>query len=184
MVAPVSIMTTTEFEEFIARPENADRLFELINGEIVEKMPNPLHGLLASLLNAEIYIYLKSHPIGQVMVEVRHQLPDEKHHAYLPDVSFISHERALAINLESTVPTMPDLAIEIASPNDSPLAMREKALYYLKHGAKLVWLLFPRKKQIEVHTSESVHTLNLEDILDGGDVLPDFNLPLKDIFKY
>lgn len=82
------------------------------------------------------------------------------------------------------IPTMPDLAIEIASPTDSPLAMREKALYYLKYGSKLVWLLFPRQKQIEVHTSESIHTLNLEDTLDGGNVLPGFSLPLKDIFKY
>jgi Uma2 family endonuclease len=39
--------TLPEFEVFIARPENADRLFELINGEIVEKLPTREHGIIA-----------------------------------------------------------------------------------------------------------------------------------------
>ena len=35
--------TIEEFERFLALPENADRLFELIDGEIVEKMPTEEH---------------------------------------------------------------------------------------------------------------------------------------------
>jgi hypothetical protein len=53
------IHTVEEFEAFIQRPENADRLFELIDGEIVEKVPTEEHGVLALLLGGEIYIYLK-----------------------------------------------------------------------------------------------------------------------------
>lgn len=56
MIAQTSIVTTTEFEEFIARPENADRLFELINGEIVEKETSPLRGLILALLAGEIHL--------------------------------------------------------------------------------------------------------------------------------
>ena len=51
-------ISVDDFEAFIALPENSDRLLELIDGEIVEKVPTQEHGYLASLLNARIFIYL------------------------------------------------------------------------------------------------------------------------------
>jgi Uma2 family endonuclease len=78
---------------------------------------------------------------------------------------------------------MPDLCIEIQSPNDTPLSMREKALYYLKNGSRMVWLLFTRRRQVEVHTPDDIQILSIDDTLDGGDVLPGFTLAVKDIFR-
>jgi len=176
--------TVQDFDAFIALPENADRLFELIDGEIVEKVPTEEHGFLASLLSGEIYIYLKQNPIGRVAVEPRHKLPEDEHNARMPDIAFTSSERALPIVTSGAVPQMPDLAIEIQSPDDAVLKMREKALYYLTHGARLVWLIFPRKQQIEVHTADDISVMTVGDTLNGGDVLPGFNLPVKDIFAH
>lgn len=50
-------MTVDEFLEFCARPENFDRNFELIRGEVVE-LPNPniIHGVLCSNISAELTI--------------------------------------------------------------------------------------------------------------------------------
>jgi Uma2 family endonuclease len=175
-------VTIQDFEAFIALPENSDRLFELIDGEIVEKMPTEEYGFLASILNAEIYNYLKKHPIGRVVVEVRYQLPGDHQNSRLPDVSFTSNERLQPLVKSGAVPQMPDLVIEIKSPNDVMLKMREKALYYLSNGAQLVWLVFPHKKQIEVYTADEVKVLGLDDTLDGGDVLPGFTLALQEIF--
>jgi Uma2 family endonuclease len=174
--------TVHNFETFIALPENADRLFELIDGEIVEKVPTEEHAILAALLSGEIYLYLKQHPIGRVGVEPRHKLPDDEHNARMPDIAFTRRERALPVAKSGAVPQMPDLAIEIQSPDDSALKMREKALYYLTNGGQLVWLLFPRKQQIEVHTADEIRTLGIDDTLDGGEVLPDFTLALSVIF--
>lgn len=79
---------------------------------------------------------------------------------------------------------MPDLAIEVKSPDDSLLKMREKAIYDLTNGARLVWLAFPEKRQLEVHSAEAaIQTLNAEDILEGGDVLPGFVIPVSDLFR-
>lgn len=83
---------------------------------------------------------------------------------------------------EGAVPQMPDLVVEIKSLNDVELKMRKKALYYLENGTRLVWLVFPRKKQIEVHTAETIAILTVDDVLDGGDVLPGFTLPVRTIF--
>jgi Uma2 family endonuclease len=182
MVIQQKLTTAEEFEAFIERPENRDRLFELIDGEIVEKVPTEEHGFLASLLSGEIYIYLKRNPIGRVAVEPRHKMPEDNHNARLPDVAFTSHQRALPITTVGAVPQMPDLAIEIQSPTDTPLSMREKALYYLKNGTQMVWLLFTRRQQIEVHTADHISVLGIDDTLDGGDVLPGFTLLVKDIF--
>lgn len=181
-VSREKLTTLDEFERFIAQPENSERRFELIHGEVVEKVPTEEHGVLAGLLTGELYIYLKEHPIGRLAVEPRHRMPEDHHNARLPDVAITLNERALPVVKKGAVPQMPDLCIEIQSPDDTPLMMREKALYYLKNGAQLVWLLFTRKRQIEVHTDDAVVTLGMDDVLEGGDVLPDFKLPLRDIF--
>jgi Uma2 family endonuclease len=176
-------VTLTEFEAFIALPENSERLFELASGEIIEKMPTEEHGYLAAIFIAKIFNYLEANPIGRVVVETRHRMPDDAQNSYLPDVAFTSNERAGELVIEGAVPQMPDLVIEIKSPNDIELKMRKKALYYLENGSEMVWLAFPRKQEIEVHEADSVKTLTIDDTLDGGNVLPGFTLSLKTLFK-
>ncbi len=182
MAVQKQLVTIEDFEQFIALPENSDRLFELIDGEIVEKMSTEEHGIIAAKIVAEFVFYLKTNPIGRAGVEVRHRISEDRRNDLIPDVSFISSERALAVTKKGAVPLMPDLVVEIKSPDDSPLKMREKALYYLKNGSRMVILTFPDRRQLEVHTEESVITLGIDDTLDGGDVLPGFTLPVKDIF--
>ncbi|MGB1287786.1 MAG: hypothetical protein ACPG7F_14700 [Aggregatilineales bacterium] len=53
------LYTTTEFETFIASPENRERLFELIHGEIVEKVPAQRHGMIAAKVTIALGIYLE-----------------------------------------------------------------------------------------------------------------------------
>ncbi len=182
MAVEKQLYTIEEFERFIAQPAHSGRLFELINGEIVEKMPTEEHGIIAGIFVTAFNNYLKDHRIGRAGVEVRHHVPEDVRNDYIPDVSFISNERALAVTKKGAVPQMPDLVVEIKSPDDSNIQLREKALYYLKNGSRMVILTFPAKRQIEGHTEESVHTLGMEDTFDGGDVLPGFTLAVKDIF--
>lgn len=175
-------VTIQDFEAFVGLPENSERLFELIDGKIVEKMPTEEHGFLVMFLAGEIYIYLKKNPIGRLVVEVRYQLPEDHHNSRLPDISFTGHQRSRPIVTTGVVPQMPDLVIEVKSPSDVMLKMREKALSYLSSGAKMVWLVFLHKKEIEVFTADHIKVLSIENVLDGGDVLPEFTLALKDIF--
>lgn len=177
------LKTVTEFKRFLAEPENADRLFELIDGEIVEKGPTEEHSLIAGNIYAALRTFVQVHKSGRVAFEVRRQMPDDEHNALLPDVEFTSAERALPVVRKGAVPQMPDLAVEIKSPDDSYIALREKAIYYLKNGSQLVWLVYPGKQQVEIHTSESVRTVGSDAVIDGDPVLPDFRLPVNDIFS-
>ncbi|MBI1257782.1 MAG: hypothetical protein GC204_09960 [Chloroflexi bacterium] len=183
MAIQSNLYTVDEFEEFLKRDENRDRRFELINGEIIEKMPTELHGIIVLTLGTEIRILLKANPIGRVGVEIRHRVPDERYNDYIPDISFTA-DTETPIVTQGVVPRMPDLAVEVKSPDDSYRKMREKAAYYLANGTKLVWLIYPEKQIIEVYSADGeIQILDENDTLEGGDVLPGFSMLVSDIFK-
>ncbi len=172
--------TIQEFEAFIAQPENAEYHFELIDGEIVQKMPTMLHGLIIFLLSAALGTYLREHPIGRAGVEVRYRLSSDNLNDVIPDLSFVTMDKPII--RKGAAPFLPDLAVEVQSPDQSDKFMADKAAYYLANGVRMVWLVYPDKRLVEVLTPDARHLLNDADSLDGGDVLPGFSLPIRDIF--
>ena len=179
---PTTLRTTAEdFLRIIALPENVDRRLELIDGEIVEKpMPRPLHGYIAMMLAHLLRTFIETHPLGQVLVETQYAVPGEVY-APIPDVSFV-HVDQPAIAWNEAVPFMPALAIEIQSPGQSDKDMSDKAQYYLKHGARMVWIVYPDRKLVEVLSATDRHLLMATDTLGGGDVLPGFSVEITRLF--
>lgn len=171
----------TKFEDFIQQSENQDRLFELIYGEIVEKLPTQLHAYIIAQFIAHLMAYLKQHPLGWVLPEARYQLPNDEENSRIPDVSFVRSEGRSLID-EGAAPYMPDLAIEVQSPGQSDKFMIDKAQYYLANGSQMVWLVYPRKRLIEVLTLDDRELLDQQDQLSGGDVLPGFTMTVKALF--
>jgi Uma2 family endonuclease len=181
-----TLCTVEAFEAFAALPENRDKLLELVYGEIREKLPTEKHGILTGIFFMVLLLFAEPRKLGYPSIETRHRLPDDEHNARLPDVSF---RRATSPIVEQgAVKQMPDLAIEIQSPDDSPREMREKAAYYLQNGTEIVWLTYPTSQTVEVCTrsasgSIQFETVGVDGTLSGGNVLPGFTLPLKDIFQ-
>lgn len=177
-------MTADEFEVFADRPENADRLLELNYGTVREKMPTLAHGFMNTRIALLLGKYLEVNPIGELVSEVRHQLPDDDHNAKLPDISFTLNARLTPILERGAVPQMPDLAIEIQSPDDSIREMREKAAYYLANGSQRVWLFFVKARTIEVHQNGApILVLTGEMKVEGGDLLPGFSVSVNESYK-
>jgi Uma2 family endonuclease len=181
MVANTHLLTVAEFEEIIALPENRDKLLELVNGEIVEKVPTEEHGEIIFILAGELYIYLRQNPeIGRGGVEVRHHLPGDEHNARLPDLSLrLDVERETV--KEGAVAVLPAFVAEVKSPDDSAESLRERAEYYLRNGSQLVWLMFPKNKTVEacklVNGRLHIEVFRTDDVLDG------FTLPVKRLFE-
>lgn len=175
--------TLSEYHNFIDRPENADRLFELIDGEIVEKMPSFTPSYIAGLIIYFLNAFVLPRQLGYVTSpDGGYILSEDKDVVLIPDVAFILKE-----NLEKTpereAEAPPDFAVEIKSPTDRKRALRRKAEKYLQYGTKLVWLVFPEDKIVEVYTpDDDVQTYGVDDTLTGGDVLPEFTLPVREIF--
>jgi Uma2 family endonuclease len=182
MLIQRKIYSYAEYVAFQALPEHAERLFELIDGEIVEKLAS----FTPSKLAARIAYYLTGHvierDIGDITVADGGYMMDDNN-TFIPDVAYISKER-LPQEPEREAPVPPDLAVEVKSPTDSKRAMRRKAEKYLAFGTKIVWLFFPDEESVEVYVAdEDVQSVGIDGMLDGGDVLPGFKLPVRDIFK-
>ena len=174
------LYTVDEFEELLKLPENAGRLLELIDGEIVEKMPTEEHGSIALNIGAELRAYLRTIRRGIAGTEVRYQTGKDERNSRLPDISITIANRPLV--KDGAVIGMPDLAVEIKSPDDSLKEMREKAEYYLANGTQIVWLVYPHQRCVEVYTLDTIELLCADDLLTGGDLLPDFSLSVAEIF--
>lgn len=75
-------------------------------------------------------------------------------------------------------------AFEIKSPKDTFKGLRAKAEYDLANGARLVWLVYPDERLVEVFRLDAdSRLLNEQQMLDGGDVLPGFQIAVKAIFR-
>src|SRR5262249_61995704 len=60
MAVEHKLMTGETFDQFLAT--HRDGLYELIHGEIVEKVPTQEHAKIAGVILGELYFYLKQHP--------------------------------------------------------------------------------------------------------------------------
>jgi hypothetical protein len=78
---------------------------------------------------------------------------------------------------------VPDLAIEVLSAGNTEGEMRRKLHDYFTAGVRLVWYIDPRTRPAKAYTAENACSeVSAADSLSGGDVLPGFVLPLRELF--
>ena len=59
-----------------------------------------------------------------------------------------------------------------------------KAEHYFRAGVELVWVVYPQPGEVYVYESPvAVRVLTRADLLDGGKVLPGFQLALAELFE-
>ncbi len=175
-------MSSSDFDRFALLPENHDRLFEFIAGEIVEVVSNPLSSNVAMMMGVFIGGFVMQRNLGHVTgADGGYMVGGER---YIPDVGFISYQRQRVLaHVDGYNPLPPDLAIEVLSPGNLDVDMDVKIANYLAAGT-VVWRVKPLEKQIAVFVPDTpVQILGINDVLDGGDVLPSFKLAVKDIFR-
>ncbi|MGH7129006.1 MAG: Uma2 family endonuclease, partial [Planctomycetaceae bacterium] len=105
----------------------------------------------------------------------------------IPDLSFISWDRWPGVEefrAEAAPQVVVDLAVEVISKSNTRREMEGKLREYFAAGVRLVWYVDPVPKQVRVFNSPDEWTVLTEnDILSGGDVLPGFELPLRELFR-
>jgi Uma2 family endonuclease len=181
MVTETKKLTREDFLRIAESPEYHDRIVELVNGEIVEKMVSIKPSSIAARIGGELYVFLKGRDLGTLTTTdgCYRMLNGD---LLCPDVAFISKLR-LPEPPERESPVPPDLAVEVKSPADSIRALRRKAEQYQDSSVRLVWLFLPESRQVEVYAAgQDVVLLGPGAELDGGDVLPGFSLAINTIF--
>ena len=182
VLSPARQMTVEEFDQWVELPENDDKLFEFIGGEIVEVPSNPHASNVASRINRRFGNFVEERDLGYITDgQGGYMVNGER---YAPDVAFISKTRQPYLALRGYNPIPPDLAVEVDFPSTlkSQRDMRAKIINYLLVGT-VVWLVLPETREVEVYVpGQPVKHLTEDDTLDGGAVLPGFTLAVKDIF--
>ena len=101
----------------------------------------------------------------------------------VPDVAFVRAEQLPPPDDMGYYRLAPDLVVEVNSASDRASDVLAKAVMWLDAGVRLVWVADPPTRTVTVYTPDSVARLLRDDqILDGGEVLPDFRVSLGDLF--
>jgi Uma2 family endonuclease len=174
-------MTAQEFEAVVDAPENANRRFELILGEIVEKMPTQFDAYIVAMVSGFLSEFLKQNRLGYGLVKAAYRLADDTKNCLIPDLSFVTKEHGALVR-SGPAPYMPDLAVEAQSEGQSDKFMLDKAQLYLKLGVRMVWIIYSTRAIIEVLTPTDRQLLTMNDVLTGGDVLPGFSVAARELF--
>lgn len=173
-------------EEFFALPNPQDgSKQELVRGKVIT-MTNPglEHGEVQVNVAFVLKSFLKQNPIGRVATEsglVTDRKPDTVRG---PDVSYYSKERLPLDKRVVGYHDQPaDLCVEVISPSNTKKAMRAKLKEYFFVGVRMVWVIDPEDRSVEVLLApDEGRTLYDDAVLDGGDVLPGFACKVSDLF--
>lgn len=186
MLDTTKMMTLEDYLAFVSLPENADKYFELNNGEIIE-MPSPAttHNYIVMRVSNSLYNFVEAHDLGFVFGD-NTSYALSKWRVVIPDISFVQKER-LNFPLPPLISFAPDLAIEVISPSNTITEMNQKIEDYLAYGTKIVWIIYPDTQTVDVWHQLEDKTLTknkfgIQDTLSGEDVLPNFRLPVAKIF--
>ena len=160
---------------------------ELIRGALSETMPtNGEHSEVAGKLIYYLLTHILPRRLGRVGGSdagvLLERNPDTVRE---PDVHYFSAERLpLEVKATGYYEIVPDLVAEITSPSARPAEVHDKIQMWLRYGVRLALELNPQTRTITAHHPDGSYTVFTEnDTLDGGEVLPEFACPVRDIFE-
>lgn len=159
-------------------------LCELVAGVLVEKPGGYSESLLAAVIVELLNAFVRSRNLGHVTGEAgtMELMPDL---VRIPDVAFTSWDRLPGGERpKERVPrVVPNLAIEVLSENNTPAEMSAKRREYFEAGVNLVWEIDPeRRTAIAYRSLTEFDVLSADGRLEGGTVLPGFELSLAEVF--
>lgn len=167
----------------LERLADSDQRYELVQAELIEMLPTkPIHGLLLLTFGARLLLHVTTHRLGQVVADTGFQLSTDPDTVRVPDLAFISRERVPPLSTQYDT-IAPDLVVEIASPGNTSSELNEKITAYFQAGVRRVWVVYPVTRLIYDYANlKQVAILDETDTLDGDLVLPDFVIPVREIF--
>lgn len=180
-----AIKTLMTANELLQLPKDGFR-YELIQGELRKMSPaGGKHGVLAMRFGAKLGIFVEDNDLGTVYAaETGYKIKTNPDTVIAPDVSFISKERLP----ESEIPdgylvAVPELVVEVISPNDSKKEVEEKVQTWFDFGVSVVILINPKKRAVTVYRSfTNSITLQENDMLVLDDVVTGFSYPISKLF--
>lgn len=173
-------------EDLLWYLDNEDRLFELVDGVLVEKVMGLRESALAVRLGGLMNGFAGKQDLGFATGPdgTMRLMP---HLVRIPDVAFISWDQLPERYYpDEPIPDLvPKLAVEVLSEGNTPGEMNRKLSDYFRAGTKLVWFIDPDARTVTVfHSVEGFRVLKEPEALEGDKILPGFRLPLQELFAF
>ncbi len=183
---PTKLFTADEFWEFVNRPENANRIFELIRGRVVEmSRPTRPHGRVCMRVGYHLELYAERVRSGYVATDdagvVLREDPDS---VVGPDVAYYTDANTFDELHPKWGEVAPVLVAEISSPNDKPGKVNAKIEEYLNTGVKVVWLVDYEERNVTVYRpNQTLLVVREGGTLSGGPDMPGLSVEVADLFR-
>ncbi|MGC1272984.1 MAG: Uma2 family endonuclease [Planctomycetaceae bacterium] len=171
-------------EDLVDLHERTRRVYELVDGILLEKPVGLYESWLAGRILGKINQYLEEHRLGFAAGEAG-MLKLVEGLVRAPDVSYIAWSKTPDRRVpKQPVPQLvPDLAVEVLGRANTKQEIDRKLDDYFEAGVQLVWIIDPKTRTARVYASrEQPTTLTTTDSLDGGGVLPGLTLKLAELF--
>ena len=179
----VGIGTKLTLAEFLALPDG-DIYCEFVDGKAVPKVsPKFFHSSLQGALCGLIRVWCKGR--GRVLPEWAILLKrQDKDWIPVPDLTYISYERLpKSWRRNEACPAIPELVIEIISPDQSMKEFEEKAKDYLAAGVPRVWVIDPEAILIRSFLTDGLSQVYRDNTPIVDELLPGFELTTRQIFE-
>ncbi len=146
-----------------------------------------LAGRVAGRLHLELGFFLRGKSLGEALVEVLVRLPLPVDRNRRPDVAFVSAQRIAQAppqpGSDNAWDIVPELMVEVVSPNDLAEEIIQRLEEYWAAGAQLIWVVYPTHRLVYVYESpRQMRILGMADELEGGSVLPGLRFPVASLF--
>jgi Uma2 family endonuclease len=176
---------TATIEDVIRLNESEGRLFELVDGTLVEKAMGWQESLLAGVIMQWLNNYLDQHRIGVATG------PDGMTRLFSdtvrgPDVAFVAWSRLPGGRIPTDpIPNLvPNFVIEVLSASNTYSEMSRKRREYFHAGVELLWMVDHRSRTVTVFRSPQDALVVAEgQMLGGGNVLPDWQVDVAELFS-
>jgi Uma2 family endonuclease len=161
-----------------------DKRTELVRGVLRVREPaGARHGRVANELSRLIANHVHANKLGTVYAaETGFTLARHPDTVRAPDVAFVRQQRVTDPEPLGFPEFAPDLVVEVLSPDDRPGEVLTKIGDWLEGGARLVWVIDPKRRIARIYRQDGSETsIGEEQQLDGEDVLPGFSCHLASI---
>jgi Uma2 family endonuclease len=181
------LLTVADLAVLPSELPSGPAVYELDNGRlIIMPPPGDIHGAVESNLITQLKLQGEHRRLGKArsgdVSIILWRNPDRVVGA---DAAFIAN-RSLPVRVskEGYLETIPDLVVEVRSKNDTRPEILKKVRDYLKAGVQIVWVADPGNRTVTIYRRRrKPRVLRETEILTAEDVIPGFELPVRDAFQ-
>ena len=175
----MTVSTLMTADELLQLPGEGSR-YELVRGELKKMSPSGArHGRVAAQIIGSLMLHVKRNKLGAVYAaDAGFRIARNPDTVRAPDAAFVRAERV--IDTPGFFEGPPDAVFEVVSPSDSYTEVDEKTVEWLRAGARVVVIVDPRTRNINVHRPDGA--MHSTDGIEIADVIPGWTMSSTEVF--